>query len=486
MPEINNSLAMQVNASPIDLTKTIGTISQLQLAQAHAGLYGLQSQQEARKLNALQYLKDNPTDYMGYIQQGGDPSVGSTLQGMGEKERQFSSNPLGLATENYKHVADTAKTMADTKEKGLMTGAQIAQGVLSDPSNDSVWRNAVDQHYQTHGGSMLEKQQMLGVKDPQMRANIAKAYAAQGVPPGTFAAPHTYSPTQAVTTPGENYVVPQTTSVVAPNRAPIPSSGRVMGDDEAVRTGLYDPTTEQTQRGVTPNARVTQGFGARQPTMTPAQFAESEAYGKEMAKVLPELAAKADNAKQANFTLDQMKAESESWRMGRGGNALMSAQQMMKPLANKFGYTGFDKPIADFEAFQKNAGVLTRQAVKEVSSRAAVQEFQMIQDQLPSANMTRGGFNQIADQFQAVNDYAIAKHQAAQAWRDATGSMDKFDTEWNKNISPAAFLVSRLSPENLGALKTNLERTAEGRATLQSLTKQLQWARDHKLGELAR
>lgn len=489
MAEINNSLALQAGGTPLNLQGTLGTISQMQLANAHAGLYGLQAQQEARKLGAMEYLKSNPSDYQGYIQRGGDPSVGSTLQTMGEKERAYAVTPNRLSPESYNTLSSAGRTQAETRKIGLETqgigldqGAKIAQGVLADPSNDSVWQTAVDQHYKTFGGSALEREQLLAVKNPQQRAQIAKAYAAQGVAPSSFGAPHNVGPQDAVTTPGAAYAVPQAPAAV-PARPMAPGQqGGMIGNGERIIGGAI----VQDNGVPVPNQQVASRFGTMPPAMTPAQKAESSGYGEQLAKVLPTLAEKADNSRQANFTLDQMKSEAQTWNMGKGGTALMAAQQYLKPLANSLGSTVFDKPVADFEAFQKNAGVLTRQAVKEVSPRAAVQEFQMIQNQLPSADMSRGGFNQIVDQFQAVNDFNIAKHQAGEAWRSATGSMDKFEAEWNKNITPSAFLVSRLPPEQLGALRANLSRTAEGRATLKSITRQLQWASEHKLDEMVR
>src|SRR5215831_2576149 len=122
--------------------------------------------------------------------------------------------------------------------------------------------------------------------------------------------------------------------------------------------------------------------------------------------------------------------------MGKWSEVQNSAKQYLKAVADAIPgaqsvIPDWSKPVADFESFKKNAGTLTRQAVKEVSPRAAAQEFVPIQSQLPSADMSRGGFDQIAGQFQAVNDYQIAKHQAAQAWRNQHGTMDGFEPEWN-------------------------------------------------------
>lgn len=485
MAEINNSLAAQVNTSGPDLRSTLATISQIELAQAHAGLYGLQAQQEARKLSGFEYLKANPSDYLGAIRRGLDPQVGSTMQTMSERERAYGTNPLAVSPESYQQFTGARKNIAETAKIGVETDvaaqgakARIAQGYLNDPTDQS-WSNSIRTAKANGYLNGMEEQQLLNVRDPATRERAAQSWIGSGVPTNEYVKPHNVNPTERVTTPG------------AMMRPPVQSTARVVGDREAVQSGLYEPTPQERAQGWVaqpPASRVGQTFGTMAPAMTPGQLKENEAYGTEIAKTLPVLAEKADNSRQANFTLEQMKAESQSWDMGKGGTALMNAQKYLKSAAAVIGLkdTWLDKPVADFESFQKNAGTLTRQAVKEVSSRAAVQEFTMIQNQLPSADMSRGGFNQIVNQFQAVNDYNIAKHQAGQVWKDATGSMDKFDAEWNKNITPSAFLVSRLPPEQLGALKVNLERTAEGRATLKSITTQLKWAHDHNLDQLVR
>jgi hypothetical protein len=356
--------------------------------------------------------------------------------------------------------------------------SRIAQGYLANPT-DSSWNSAIDAAISNGYVDRLNGERIKAVKDPAQRAQAAQAWIGSGVAPNDYTKPHNVSPTDAITTPG------------AMMRPPVASSNKVVGDKEGVQSGLYAPTPQDVANGwvkPSPNTRVAGGFGSTAPAMTPGQLKENEAYGGEMAKTLPALSEKADNARQANFTLQQMKDESQTWDMGKGAPTLMSAAKYLKSAAATVGIKDsfLDKPIADYESFEKNAGVLTRQAVKEVSPRAAVQEFQMIQNQLPSSGMTRGGFNQIVNQFQAVNDFNIAKHQSGQAYRDVNGTMDKFDAEWNKNVTPSAFLVARLPPEQQRALKANLQRTPEGRSTLKSITTQLQWAHDHNLDAMVK
>lgn len=491
MAEINNSIAAGVNTAGPDLGKTLGVVSQFNAANAMAGLKDIQALQQQRQYNALQAAaaayqsgKDPLPSYLGA---GGDPSGASTLQNVFAGQRAMAITPGGLLPNAYHELTGAQQNLATTNKTNIEAGkaktealsagtdfaGKLAQGVIADPSNDSIWTNAVNQHYQTVGGPSLERQQLLAVKDSATRMQIAKAYAAQGVPAGTFGAPHNVNPTDRIVTPAQSY-----------QTAPLPPSqqgGMIGAPGERIIGG----SVVQDNSGVVPNQRVSGGFGAMAPTMTPQIAAESKGYGEQLAKILPDLSAKADNSRQANFTLDQMRRESETWDMGKGGTALMTAQQYLKPIANMLGSNALDKPVADFEGFQKNTGTLVRQAVKEVSSRAAVQEFNLIQNQLPSANMSRQGFNQIANQFQSVNDFNIAKQQAAQTWRDRNGTMDRFESDWNKNVTPAAFLVARLPPEQLGALRANLERTAGGRSTLASIKKQLEWAHTNGLDQVA-
>lgn len=473
----DNTLALQVNANPIDLQKTIGTLSQLQLAQAHAGLYGLQAQQEARKLHGLEYLQTNPSDYQGAIARGLDPSVGSTLQIMGERQRQYGTNPQGLSTESASQLTTAGKNIAETGKIGVETDTQkmqnmgrIAQGYLADPTEESWRRSITDARARGYVNNDMQAQQFLAVKDPKQRERIASSLIMGGVSPAEATAQHNVEPTQAVT------------SRMGTMNPPTPTN---INPNPAVANGILDrpalpvagANKDQTRLPSTP-------VGTLPPQMTPGVAAEQKGYGEQMAKVLPALAARADLAKQQNFTLDQMKEESKSWDMGKGATTVMRAEEWMQSIAARFGSHAFEKPVGDFQSFVKNTGTLTRQAVKEVSSRASQQEFNLIAGQLPGPTMSLGGFQQIVGQMQAVNDFDTAKHQNAQTWRQKHGTMDGFESAWNKNVGPSAFLVNRLHSSDPAAVKTlfdKLDKTPEGRAAAASVIKQIQWAKTNEL-----
>src|SRR5262249_50683678 len=115
----------------------------------------------------------------------------------------------------------------------------------------------------------------------------------------------------------------------------------------------------------------------------------------------------------------------------------------------------------------KNAMSLVAQATRAVSPRAAVQEMQMIREALPGSHTSAGGLKLIFDQLSAVNDFHVAKNQAADAWRgNLNGTLAGFEAAWNQSMSPFGFLAHRLSNEDYAAMAANLQKTPEGRALM--------------------
>lgn len=489
MPDINNSLALQVNPNPINLNQTLGTISSLQQAQALIGLRDIQTQQAQRQYNALQAAAEayrGKSDPVGaYLSAGGDPTGASTLQNVYAGQRAMAVTPGGLLPDAYSHLTSAGKNIAETQKVGVDTasagsdfGAKIAQGVLADPSNDAVWRNAVEQHYKTFGGPELEKQQLLGLKDPAKRLDIAKAYAAQGVPSGTFGAPHGIGPTESVTTPGASYAVPQG-APVSTNRpgGALPSSPRMMGDDEAVRQGLYSPTPEQIKRGVTgpaaPNRQVANRFGEMQPAYSLRGAHAEEAAGNNDAKYSQTVVGNATNARNANYTLDAIGRDAALLPVGRGmtqvaeGRAWLQSVYDNVPGAKEIMKDPGQDATAAYDSLVKNSGQLTRQALVQTGERAAM-AYDMIQKQLPNIETSRGGMQRVVAEWQGLNDDALTKQQVM-AKTPMAGRSDAFEAEWNKNVNPVAFMLQRMSPDDRKHVMEGLKKTPGGQQVLQDV-----------------
>lgn len=216
----------------------------------------------------------------------------------------------------------------------------------------------------------------------------------------------------------------------------------------------------------------------------PGLAAETAERGKGLGEAGHEYDEQATAAVQSNFLLDQMRAESKTWAMGKFADFEGNARAYLQAAREKFGLPASpedQQKLADFQAFNKNATQLTTQATRAVSSRAAFQEMQLIQHALPSPTMSEKGFNQVADQLQAVNDFSQAKAAEAQKWRTANGSIEGFNVDFNKRLTPATFLVHRMDSDALASMTAKLQTTPEGRATLRRLMGNMQYAQERGL-----
>jgi hypothetical protein len=538
MPEIDNTIALQYkpDTSALDPIKTL---AQLQMAQAHSALYGAQAQFQNMRLNALQSgdinqlaavdpeLAKKATEFrQGLINDrmtNGSRSATAFLADQTEDGRRRAL-ALGYDAGLFNDPATGQPNLLRLKQLQDIPLPEFAARARQMVAAHANWKEFMETSGGTAGAKKAaELPYETQPVSPGQRV-VPKSDVFGGAPPsGPQGAPAAPIP-QRITSTLDGFMTSQTnTPEDIVNRWPGMLQGRntasivnylarELGTGPNTPINLNNPqirgkVSAAMQRweasGVTPGplppeqpATFIDRFNAANRTVAQNRGVsgmnpEEEAYSKGLAEVLPKLATSAENARQQNFTLDSMRRESQSWRMGKWSDVENSAKQYMKSIANGLGYdsTPWDAKIADFESFKKNAGTLTRQAVRETSPRAAAQEFILIQSQLPSADMSKGGFEQIATQFQAVNDYQIAKHQAGQAWRDQHKTMDGFDASWNRAVTPSAFLVNRLAqtnPTELRSLKANLEQTADGRAALASITQQVRWAHQYGLDQLVR
>lgn len=225
----------------------------------------------------------------------------------------------------------------------------------------------------------------------------------------------------------------------------------------------------------------------------PGIIAEQKETGEGYGKVPAQLDAAATSAKTTNTTLDQMATASDSWRMGKWADKEEAAREGLQAVAKSLGVNtpDLDHKLADYQDFAKLSGNILRQASHDTSSRVGVQEMQLISKSLPNPEMSEGGFKAVATQLKGINDFAIAKQQAAADWRSANGgslgpnkSGKDFQATWNGNASPAAFVLHRMQQENPQALQnlvSVMSKTPEGLAALKNMKTQMTWANDQGL-----
>jgi hypothetical protein len=225
-------------------------------------------------------------------------------------------------------------------------------------------------------------------------------------------------------------------------------------------------------------------FGTRVQTgLSPMAEASAKERGGELEKYGAGLIANATAAQQQNFTIDQMIRESGG---GSGWTPGLFAEHVgdIRSILNGFHFSNADTDaaLANFQAFQKNSMGLVTQATRAVSPRAAVQEMQMIAHALPNAKISQGGLGFMFDQFGAVNDFTKAKAQAADTWRPTHGgTLDGFESSWNKSISPMAFLAHRMNESDLTTMANNLKGTSQGRALLGRIGSEMAFAHNNGL-----
>jgi len=214
---------------------------------------------------------------------------------------------------------------------------------------------------------------------------------------------------------------------------------------------------------------------------TASQIAEQEGTGKYLGGLPAQFATAANNAKLQNNLLDQMYNASEQFRMGPGTTTLQNFYAKVLPLADYFGVdaSGLKSQVAGYQDFAKIAGQIARGAIKETgSNRAGIQELQFVTGVMPSAEMSPDGFRAVINQMGGVNDYSIAKQQTAQDWASRQGTLAGFETAWNKNISPTAFVMHRLQtdqPEVFASTVKQLSATPKGREILKNVKAGLAW-----------
>jgi hypothetical protein len=225
---------------------------------------------------------------------------------------------------------------------------------------------------------------------------------------------------------------------------------------------------------------------AGQPTvaeMPVGQKEFQEKRGSGLAEQFNQVDENAAHAKESNYLFDNMRADSQTWDMNKFANWEGDARAYMKAIANSFGIKTpqMDQQIADFTAFTKSSGMLLREAVHETSSRAAVQEYNMIGNTLPNPTSTKEAFEQIAAQWQGLNDFRLAKQQFASHY---DGNPKDFNVNFNASLSPTSFMLNRLSqtPEGQQTMQGMLARaqqTPEGRLMAKRMLQQYQYAKSN-------
>jgi hypothetical protein len=279
-----------------------------------------------------------------------------------------------------------------------------------------------------------------------------------------------YKPQQVA--PGHALVIPQFPGgYPAPGGAPVqaPSVGGGLAAGGAISQGAPAGATPQGASGVP---------GTVIPGLTPAEMSEQEKRGAHVEEQAQENIDMAANAQRQNALMDRMKADVGNFPQGPLGPATSTMNSYLR----YFDPEGKQQPVATAEEFNKNAGIILRQAVHDTSSRAAVQEYRLIGNTLPAQENSPMGTIRVLNEFQGLNDYVIAKTQAQGIWRQThNGSVRDFETDWQSRVTPDAFMMYRMTPQDRQSTIQQLQQTPGGRSTLNTLAGQMQYLKSSGL-----
>lgn len=312
-----------------------------------------------------------------------------------------------------------------------------------------------------------------GLGGPQSaQSQAAGPVAPPGAPQPTPSVGPTVAPVAPAAPAGSTPLPIQNASVAAPAPAPqLPIGGG----------GVQGPAAPATTAG---------GMQVLAQGMSRGALSEQEAQGQEYGKLPAQLDSAADAAKTMNANLDEMEQTSKSWTPGKWASVAEEAREGLQSVAKGLGVNTpeLDQKVGDFQSFNKLAYNLPRQAARELGSRTGVQELQLLGKSFPGPEMSGGGMGIVIPQLKGLNDFTVAKQQAAGIWKGANNnslgplaSADNkdFQTFWNDHASPVAFIVHRMSQQNPAALQAALTRMKDipgGTQALNNIIQQTKWA----------
>lgn len=350
-------------------------------------------------------------------------------------------------------------------------------------------------------------QQLLAMKtdtSPEGRAlqnQMAVAYAQQNAPTLgkaglpvnslTLGLAHQFGPQGAVnilTKPADTPITPQLVGADAMKANP-QFRGKTIADVQAAAFRVYGVNGVNLTGGGAapagaPQAPAAGGAVAGPPVLTPQQTADVDVQKQQrtqdidqFTKYKTDLLEQSQSAQAQNALIDNMLAHSQTWRMGKFSDVKMDLFKTLDAVGQPIGFKP-DQSVGDWEAFNKDAVNLLRQAVHETKNVRAVQEWNVLAKSLPQDETTPQGFTRIAGEIQGLNDWKQAKSYAAGKWQ---GNANEFEGQWNSNVSPMAYIVNRLSVPDTQTLAQNLNKTEQGRAIWRDIVQQTKMLNDKGL-----
>lgn len=132
----------------------------------------------------------------------------------------------------------------------------------------------------------------------------------------------------------------------------------------------------------------------------------------------------------------------------------------------------FDKQVASYEDFRKNAETLVRELTRASDAQPAAIQLKMTRDSLPSPSTSPQGLRRVTNELIGAADYQIARNKALGLYDTQSARPGEFPQWWASHFSPYAFMIARMDPADRHDVLSKLSTTLTGRSELASLAKQ--------------
>lgn len=289
--------------------------------------------------------------------------------------------------------------------------------------------------------------------------------------------------------------IPGTSLTPGGTIAPAPGAASAFNTMAVARKGPMEVSPTETV--INPAAGIVPGIPGAQPApgsvirqgITPYQERSQEEQAGEEQKNKQDIINEGEEAQRANAALNNMIQDIapgglQSFTPGPWSSMKYKIQSYMRTLP---GFGDFNAgPIASYEDYIKNFGMQVRGEVRKLSSRAAVQEYGMVQEALASPTMSPRGLADLLPEFKGLNLYSVAQAQALQQWlampqHAQSPDIQKFETQWQQNVTPYTFTTLMMPPARQNELFGILRKTDAGRAQIKELMRQWSYLRSSGL-----
>lgn len=443
MAEVNNSLALGVKPAEFDIGKPLLQAGQINSLRANTA----KTQQD---IDYNQRLQDQG-------QNGMRPQEENTLS-------EAHSKQIGLAGQIGNMLASdpsptgVRQAIDAAKKAGIPVSSETEQHLLSAPPQQIV-----------KYGQNMQKAGQTSTANIEQNPNQVGSRAAAGTSGAAAGAiDEPYVP------PGKPMTAPQVEGAISSrkNLDGTPRVFSVSGNVPDQPAAPVAPPLTSLEKKQTIEARGTERTGTAAKNVEEfAGYKQSAANSSTTKTVLRSLQDDADRVYTGKGAIN--KGEAQKWLLAASNFPAVG------PLVKHFAGDLSD-PVAALENIRKNIGIISRQAVGDIHETSAA-ALESVQNSLPTEEMSSKGLKLATSQMMAIEDFKQARLQSAQKWKDGhNGSLDGFASDWSKNMGPATFVMARLPKEEQIAVRQRLNKTPEGKRTLEGIDRQLQWG--HKNG----